>query len=145
MSFRYTLQKVLEIKENEKQASENEYSKATREFEDTATRLYDLLKKKEDLEAGCQQQMNEGIPVHQLQQHQTILMRLNVDIEKQQQSTNLARNLMYQKQKELVNASIELRKYEKMKELKYQEYIEEQKKLDNMRMDEISLQLYVNR
>ncbi|MEB1810089.1 MAG: flagellar export protein FliJ [Bacillaceae bacterium] len=145
MSFSYTLQKVLEIREREKQNVENEYSKATKQFEETATRLYDLLKKKEDLEARCEQQMNEGIPIHQLQQHQTILMRLNIDIERQQQSTNLARNQMYQKQEELVDASIELKKYEKMKEIKHGEYIEEQKRLDNMRMDEISLQLYVNR
>ncbi|WP_209122384.1 flagellar export protein FliJ [Alkalihalobacillus sp. BA299] len=145
MSFRYTLQKVLDIKEREKQASENEFSKATKQFEEMAIRLYDLLKKKEDLESSCQRQMNEGIPVHQLQQHQTLLMRLNMDIERQQHSTNLARNTMYQKQKDLVDASIELKKYEKMKEIKHAEYIEEQKRIDNMRMDEISLQLYVNR
>ncbi|OLO40895.1 flagellar export protein FliJ [Alkalihalophilus pseudofirmus] len=145
MSFRYTLQKVLDIKDREKKTSENEYNKATKQFEEMATRLYDLLKKKEDLESSCQQQMNQGIPIHQLQQHQTLLMRLNVDIDRQQQSTNLARNIMYQKQEDFVEASIELKKYEKMKEIRYEEYIEEQKRMDNMRMDEISLQLYVNR
>ncbi|WP_096199362.1 flagellar export protein FliJ [Bacillus sp. FJAT-45350] len=145
MSFQYTLQKVLEIKERKKNEVEADYTEASSLFEKTATELYNLLKKKEDFEEGYKQQISQGISVNQLQQYETVLSRYQGEIERQQKSTQIARDKMHRKQDALVTMSIELKKYEKMKELKHQEYLEEVKREESKLMDEISVQQFANR
>ncbi|PIB53998.1 flagellar export protein FliJ, partial [Pseudomonas sp. 2822-17] len=49
MSFQFSLQKVLEMKEHEKMEAQVDYQSAVGKFEVVATELYHTLKKKEDL------------------------------------------------------------------------------------------------
>lgn len=145
MSFQFTLQKILEVKENEKLKAEKEFSQATRQFEEVATKLYELLKKKEDHENDYYTRMERGIHIFQIQQSHTLLAQLQRKINEVQYYTQKARDNMNRKQEVLVEKSIELKKYVKMKEIKYEHYIEEQKRLENILMDEISVQQFVNR
>ncbi|UOE92838.1 flagellar export protein FliJ [Alkalihalobacillus sp. LMS39] len=145
MTFQYTLQKVLEMKEKEKQTKQLDYHEAAQTFEDTATALYNLLKKREKIEDGYREQLSSGMPVHELLQHQTLIMRLQQEIEQQQFKTNIAREQMYQKQDMLTKSAIEFKTYEKMKENKHEEYMLAQKAEENKLMDEIAVQLYANR
>ncbi|OIJ13163.1 flagellar export protein FliJ [Anaerobacillus alkalilacustris] len=145
MSFQYTLQKVLEVRENDKLVAEKEFAIATRQFEEVATRLYELLKKKEDYENHYNNRIEAGIPIFQIQQSYSLLTRLQEQIDQLQYTTQKARENMNRKQNLLVEKSIELKKYEKMKQIKYEEYLEEEKRLENTLMDEISIQLFVKR
>ncbi|OIJ17836.1 flagellar export protein FliJ [Anaerobacillus alkalidiazotrophicus] len=145
MSFQYTLQKVLEVRENDKLVAEKEFAIATRQFEEAATRLYELLKKKEDYEKHYNNRIEAGIPIFQIQQSYSLLTRLQEQIDQLQYTTQKARENMNRKQNLLVEKSVELKKYEKMKQIKYEEYLEEEKRLENTLMDEISVQLFVKR
>lgn len=145
MSFQFTLQKIMDLKEREKNNSQNEYEEALRYFEKTATELYHLLKNKEELEEKAREKMKRGTSIYELQQTETSLLRLQQQIYMQQRSTDRAREKMNIKQRKLIDSTIEFKKYEKMKQLKKEQHREEMKRQEAMEMDEISMQLYVKR
>lgn len=145
MSFKYSLQKLLDIKENEKQMKEAEYASAQKNFEEKATRLYQLLKRKEEVEASYLEKLSKGVSVYEIQQQQNSLFRMKMEINKQMKETDLARAVMNKRQDELILISKDVKKYERMKEIKKEQFILEQKRLEMKEMDEISIQLYANR
>ena len=145
MSFQFTLQKILEVKESEKLKAEKEFTQATKQFEEVATKLYELLKKKEDYENHYNNQMLTGIHVFQIQQSYSILGQLQKQIDQLQYYTQQARVNMNKKEEILVEKSIELKKYEKMKQIKYEQFLEETKRQESLLMDEISVQQFMNR
>ncbi|QOY34470.1 flagellar export protein FliJ [Anaerobacillus isosaccharinicus] len=145
MSFQFTLQKILEVRENDKLKAEKEFSQATRQFEEVATKLYELLKKKENHENDYYQRIESKIHVFEIQQSHSLLAQLQKQIDQLQYYTQKARDNMNRKQEQLVEKSIELKKYEKMKQIKYEFYVEETKRQENILMDEISVQQFINR
>lgn len=145
MSFQFTLQKVLELKERQKIERETEYKLAIDQFEEVATELYHLLKKKEDLEEKARLELQQGTSIKALRFQETTISRLDKEILALQQKTQRARAIMQTKQRKLVDASIELKKYEKMKQRKHEQFIEESKRLELVEMNELSIQAYVNR
>lgn len=145
MSFQYTLQKVLDYKEKQKQEKEALYNQAVKKFEEIATALYHLLKKKEETESYYEQKLKQGLTVLELQMHETQLLRMQKEIEKQQRLTNLARENMNRAQEHLIEMSVEYKKYVKMKEKQFEQYLENIKREETKLMDEISIQMYANR
>ncbi len=145
MAFKFTLQKLLELIENKKLEVEAEYSQASRVFEESATKLYHLLKKKEEYEDSYQNQIKDKLSILHIQQSQAVLMKIGQEIVKQQVETNIARENLQRKQEALLNISIELKKYEKMKELKHLDYLEQAKREESKLMDELAVLQYVNR
>ena len=49
MSYQYKFEKILTIKEKEKSDARAKYNEAQKSFEQVAEKLYNLLKKKEEL------------------------------------------------------------------------------------------------
>ncbi|WP_413381614.1 flagellar export protein FliJ [Alkalihalobacillus sp. 1P02AB] len=145
MAFHFSLQKVMELKEREKKEGQSIYSKAVDDFEQKATILYNLLKSKESLEDNARNRIQTGITIGDIQQQQSQFLRLQEEINKQQVKTQIARNNMQKKQQELVERTIEFKKYQKMKELKHTAYEQEQTHLENVLMDEMSVLMYSKR
>ncbi len=145
MSFRFKLQKILEVKEKEKLNAEKEFTQATKQFEEVARQLYELLKKKESYESDYFQRIGSKIAIFEIQQTQLLLTQLQNQIDKLQIFTQRARENMQRKQEQLLDKTIELKKYEKMKQIKFDHYIEETKRQENILMDEISIQQFSNR
>ncbi|MGO4887780.1 flagellar export protein FliJ [Anaerobacillus sp. MEB173] len=145
MVFDYTLQKILDVKKREKNAVEGEYQEATKSFEEVATNLYNLLKKKEQLEFDYQGRLERGVMIGELQLSQSTIYLLENHINKVEVQTQQARNYMNSKKDELLEKSIELKKYEKMKELQYEQFVQHLKVEENKQMDEISTQQFINR
>ncbi|NEU29372.1 flagellar biosynthesis chaperone FliJ [bacterium LRH843] len=142
MSFQFTLQKVMELREREKNNVQSEYQEAVTNFETTATQLFEMLKKKETLEKKAREQIMNGTSIFALQQNESTLLRLGQEIQVQQRFTQLAREKMNRKQEDLLEISIEYKKYEKMKQLKKEQFEEEAKRLELIQMDEISIRLF---
>jgi len=145
LAFQFTLQKILEFKEKIKQEAEGKFAEASKAFEEEATKLYHLLKKKETYEATCAEQLQTKASILYIQQTQILLMRLQQDIHIQQQKTHVARDKMRVKQDELLTLSMELKKYEKLKEVQLLAYMEWMKREESKQMDEIAVQNYMNR
>lgn len=145
MSFRFTLQKILDVKENDKLKAEKDFTEATRQFEEVATKLYSLLKKKEDYEASYYLNVERGMVIFEIQQSHLLIEKLQRQIDQYQLYTQKARENMNRKQEVLVEKSIECKKYEKMKELKHEQFKDEVKRQEKLLMDEISVQQFLNR
>ncbi|WP_096189126.1 flagellar export protein FliJ [Evansella halocellulosilytica] len=145
MSFQFTLEKVLEVKEHEKSEAESKYTEAMKQFEDVATKLYHYMKEKEELEDYYNDKIQTGTSILAIQQTQQTISHLKREIDKLQYETQKARNRMNDQEQFLMFKSIDVKKYEKMKSRKYEQYIEAEKVKENKFLDEISVQQFLKR
>ncbi|MDA3130613.1 flagellar export protein FliJ [Aliibacillus thermotolerans] len=145
MGFTYSFQQILELKEREKEAKEQEYQQSVNQFEKVATALYELLRQKEQIEEMYEKKMKEGMLIQELQQNEKALFQLTNEIQAVTKKTNIARLRMQKKEEEMKVATIEWKKYEKMKERAHENYKEEVKKEEAKQMDELSLRKYAFR
>ena len=139
------LEKILMLKKREKEESAAEYNQAVKEFEQVATKLYEALKKKEDLEANQMTQITKGLPINQVRQTQLFIQSLEEKIQQYQQLVVHARSQMQGKEQRLMIKNIEVKKFEKIKEKKQHLYNQLEKQEEKKLMDEISIQQYTNR
>lgn len=145
MGYEYRFSKVLKIREDEKDKVLGVYFEAVSKFERVAEKLYEYLKKKEDLEAYQSERIAEGLSIQEVQHHQQFIANLDRSIAHYQQLVINARSQMEFYREQLLEKNIEVKKYEKMKERDYARYMEAEKQADNRQMDEISIQQFVNR
>lgn len=145
MVFKYKFDKLLSIKENEKDIVIGEYNDAVQKFENAATRLYELLKQKEDLIDQQSRQLTSGSNIRQIQDLQRFLPLLDKSIAEWQVQVAKARKFMELKQQLLLEKNIEVKKYEIIKEKAWVAYSQLEKAEENKLMDEISIQQYMYR
>ena len=145
MQYQYRFEKVMSIREREKDEALDSYNQSVRRFEEAAGKLYELLKKKEDLEEFQFSKLASGLPVQEIRHYQHFIHSLEKTIEHYQQVVFNARNQMNYYQDKLTDKNIEVKKYEKMKEKDSVRFAESMKLEENRQMDDISIQLYANR
>jgi flagellar protein FliJ len=145
MVFQYKFDKILQIKEKEKGESLAIYHMAVRKFEEAAEKLYELLKKKEDLEIFQSSRIADGLPVQEIRLHQQFILNLQKSIEYYQKMVQNARNRMNFYQEKLMEMNIEVKKYEKIKQKDLHVYKKDEKLTEGRQMDDISIQQFMNR
>ncbi|PYZ93145.1 flagellar export protein FliJ [Salipaludibacillus keqinensis] len=145
MSFQFTLEKVLEVKDFEKTDAELAYTESVKHFEGVATKLYELLKRKEELILANERKLEKGLTISMIQLNEETISYLQKEIDHLQVNTQEARKRMNEKERYLTFKSIDLKKYEKMKEIKKTQYIENEKRTEQRFLDEISVQQFVRR
>ncbi|MCJ7839641.1 flagellar biosynthesis chaperone FliJ [Lederbergia sp. NSJ-179] len=145
MSYQYKFQKILMLKEKEKEESLNTYQESVKKFTTAAEHLYDLLKKKEDLEKFQSQELSGGLSVDKIRHYQHFIANLEKSIKHAQGLVIHARNVMNWHEEKLKESNIEVKKYEKLKEKSYQAYLEVVNKTENLNLDEFSSRQYFYR
>lgn len=145
MVFQYKFGKILQIKEKEKSEALAVYQLAVQKFEEAAEKLYELLKKKEDMETFQLQKLINGLQVKEIRHHQLFIGNLQKSIEYYQKMVMNARNRMNFYQEKLVEMNIEVKKFEKMKQNALDGYNKELKLDEGRQMDDISIQQFMNR
>ncbi|MBY0120694.1 flagellar export protein FliJ [Bacillus sp. S/N-304-OC-R1] len=145
MQYQFKFEKILSIKEREKDEALNVFNQSVKRFETAAEKLYELLKKKEDLETYQSSRLVNGLPVQEIRHHQHFIHNLERTIEHYQQIVINARNHMNFQQERLVEKNVEVKKYEKMKEKDRISYAESVRQEEVKQMDDISIQHYMNR
>lgn len=139
MANQFRLEKVLHIKEKEKDLSEIEFANAQHHFENVARKLYELLKKKEELEKQYENKMRTGMQADVIRQYNLHLQSLQNSILQQQLLVNQARFEMEQKRQAIVQKSIEIKKYNILKD-KHLENVQTKQKRNEMNLlDELSI------
>lgn len=141
MRFHYKFEKILALREREKDMQVLAYEDAIRHFEKVARKLYQLLKKKEDLEAERMRKMEYGLSVRELHLLERFLENLKNEIDDYQQRVILAREKMQFEQQKLIEKNIEVKKYEKIKEKEYSRFLEWVNQEDRKTMDELAMQV----
>ncbi|WP_456275497.1 flagellar export protein FliJ [Bacillus sp. AK128] len=145
MSFSYKFQKILSIKETEKQRAQELYQLSVKKFEEVAEKLYHSLKQKEELETNQLEQISIGLNVQELRHHQQFISNLEKTINHYQNLVLNARQKMTEQEQVLLEKNIEVKKYEKIKEKQYSQFLEAITADDNRLMDEISIQQFMNK
>ncbi|EIJ81498.1 flagellar biosynthesis chaperone [Bacillus methanolicus PB1] len=145
MRYHYKFEKILSLKEREKDEALNIYNESVKKFEEAAEKLYELMKKKEDLEAYQFSRLVSGLSVQEIRHHQQFIGNLEKSIEYYQKMVMNARNRMYFYQEKLLEKNIEVKKFKRIKEKDFLHYIEEQIYSEGKQMDDISIKQFMNR
>ncbi|KFL44337.1 flagellar biosynthesis chaperone [Lysinibacillus sp. BF-4] len=140
--YNYRFQQILTIREQEKNETEMAYKDATKAFEDVATKLYDLLKKKEDLIDYQQERLKIGASIDEVHHYARFIDSLEKTIADAQQKVIQARAKMQWYEEKLLEKNLEVRKFEKMREKDHERFKEEQSRIEMNFLDEVSLQTY---
>lgn len=137
-AYHYRFENVLVVRDQEKNEMELAFKEAVRHFEDVATKLYDMLKKKEDVLTTQQERMIIGFSVNDIHHFSRFISGLEKSIAELQQKVLQARSKMNWHEEKLVEKTLEVRKYEKMKEKDLNAFKTEQERIEMNRLDELS-------
>ncbi|MBH0155883.1 flagellar export protein FliJ [Fictibacillus sp. 5RED26] len=139
MSFHFSMEKVLSVKQKEKESIEQELGEAVQAFESIAEEIYSLLKRKEDIENQSNYTFQQRIIVNDLQNTQRFLLSMTNKIKELQPLLQRARERMQVIQQRLLQQTIEVKKYEKLKERQLSAYKVEVASYENKQNDEFSV------
>ncbi|WP_064093710.1 flagellar export protein FliJ [Rossellomorea aquimaris] len=145
MSYQYRFQRILTLKEKEKNEVHEMYKGSIVKFEQAAEKLYKFLKKKEDLESYQAQKLQSGFSVQDIRHHQQFITNIEKSITYYQDLVIQARNRMNWYEEKLVDMNVEVKKYEKMKVKDFSRFLQERKKDESKQLDEVSVAQYLNR
>lgn len=138
------LNKVLGVREIEKNDAQKEHHQATEKFEHVATKLYNILRKKEDAESQYETWIGDVTEIEKIKEHLTYIDNLNQQISLLQHQVNEARTEMEHKQDQLTEAYVEVKKFEKVIEIRQKEREEQKHKQEQLFLDEVSIRQYFN-
>lgn len=138
MNFQFTLEKVLSVKENEKNQSEIDYQKAFEEFEKVANLLHEFLQQKETLQQKQHEGMKIGTSIVGIRSLQMDLESVQKKIDRFELLYMSARESTEIKKSLLLEQSIDVKRYEKLKESEYENYLKRNKAIEISKLDEIS-------
>ncbi|KXZ14950.1 flagellar biosynthesis chaperone [Bacillus nakamurai] len=143
MAYQFRFQKLLELKENEKDQSLSEYRQSVSEFETVAEKLYKNMSKKELLEKDKESKLRTGMSVQEMRHYQQFVSNLENTIYHYQKLVIMKRNEMNEKQDQLTEKNIEVKKFEKMREKQFNMFALEDKAAEMREMDDISIKQFM--
>ncbi|MBT2573356.1 flagellar biosynthesis chaperone FliJ [Bacillus sp. ISL-51] len=143
MAYQFRFQKLLELKENEKDQSLSEYRQSVSEFETVAEKLYENMSKKELLEKDKESKLRTGMSVQEMRHYQQFVSNLENTIYHYQKLVIMKRNEMNEKQDQLTEKNIEVKKFEKMREKQFNMFALEDKAAEMREMDDISIKQFM--
>ncbi|MBD8031753.1 MULTISPECIES: flagellar export protein FliJ [Solibacillus] len=138
MNYNYRFEKILIVKDQEKTESELAFKESVHVFEEIATKLYELLKKKEDLIDYQQERLKVGSSIDEINHYSKFIDSMEKTIEDAQQKVTQARAKMNWHEQKLLEKNLEVRKYEKMRENDFERFKEDQLRIEAMQLDELS-------
>lgn len=145
VAYQYKFAKVLNIREQEKSETEIAYKESVHSFEKVATELYELLKKQEDTVDAQNDRLISGLSIDQVHHYSNFIDGLQKRIDVVQKEVIQARSKMNWFEEKLVEKSLEVRKFEKMKEKDFEQFRQEQQRLETIQLDEISSLKFQNK
>lgn len=143
--YNYRFENVLTYRELQKTETEIEFKTSVDAFEVVATELYDLLKKKETTLADQQEQMQIGASIDGIHHYARFIDSLEKKIQHVQQQVIQARSKMNWYEEKLLERTLEVRKFEKMKEKDRNQYRVEVEYKEAQRLDELSTMTFRGR
>ncbi|WP_044337399.1 flagellar export protein FliJ [Rossellomorea aquimaris] len=145
MNYQYRFERILTLKEKEKDEVQEMYRGSIEKFEKVAGKLYEFLKKKEELEQLQETKLQNGLSVQDIRHHQQFITNLEKTISYHQDLVIQARNRMNWYEEKLVDMNVEVKKYEKMKEKDLHRFLQSIQQVENKQLDEVSVVQYMKR
>ena len=145
VTYQYKFSKVLTIREQEKSETELAYKESVLAFEKIATELYDLFKKKENTMDEHNERLTNGLSIDGIHHFTRYIEGLQKRIDIVQREVIQARSKMNWFEERLLEKTLEVRKFEKMKERDFEYFQQEQQRLETIELDEISSLKFQNK
>ncbi|MEO4053522.1 flagellar export protein FliJ [Solibacillus sp. CAU 1738] len=143
--YTYRFEKILTVREQEKSESEIAYKESVRAFEEIATKLYELLKKKEEIIEFQQERLKVGSSIDEISHYASFIDSMEKTIADVQNKVVQARSKMNWHEQKLLEKNLEVRKFEKMREKDFDMFKNEQNRIEAIRLDELSTIAYNKR
>lgn len=143
--YNYRFENVLTYRELQKTETEIEFKSSVDAFEVVATELYDLLKKKETTLANQQNHMQTGASIDEIHHYARFIDSLEKKIQSVQQQVIQARSKMNWFEDKLLERTLEVRKFEKMKEKDRDQHRVDVEYKEAQRLDELSTMTFRGR
>ena len=132
VKYQYRFEKVLIIREQEKTETEIAYKESVRSFEEVANKLYELLKKKENLVEFRHERLAIGSSIEEIHHYARFMDSLEKTIADVQQKVVQARAKMNWHEEKLLEKNLEVRKFEKMREKDFKAYQQEEDRVESI-------------
>ena len=136
------LEKILNVREKEKDDAQMEKNKAVESFEKVAQQLYKELKRKEEAESEFATAMKVSATITMIKEQSNYISLMNKNIYSLQLRVQQARQAMEEKQDALTEAYVEVKKIKRLIELRKEEVDELSRKQEMSLMDEISIRQF---
>jgi flagellar FliJ protein len=136
--FDFRLQSVLNLKSQLESDAKNSLARATRELENQKSCLINLNNKNSGSMNSLNEEVDNGIPVHRIRSYNNFFSLMKDKIEHQKENVNIAQHDVDINRESLIKAMQERKILEKLREKKYEEYIKEQNKSEQLIIDELN-------
>ncbi len=145
MSYHFSLQKILDLKEKEKEQLQSALSTSMKQLNEEQVIYTGLMEKKDILEQQLLQSQVEStnisylIGLHSFQQH------LEKNVQQSKQRVTKAEKEVDRKMQQVIDKSKEEKTYGILKSRERTRYMYEQNRTEQNVLDEISINLYMRR
>lgn len=136
--FVYSYQKILEMKEKDRENIELSYAKLISVLDIEEAKLRDLHKKQSDIKNEVFNAQEKGVFILNITMSQEYLQYLDLEVINQSKIIKDVEKQIELKYHELVNIKIEEKKWLNLKEKKYSEYLFELNRDEQKEIDEIA-------
>ncbi|QNU68388.1 flagellar export protein FliJ [Ruminiclostridium herbifermentans] len=136
--FSFRLQSVLKLKEQLEDNAKNNLARATKELETQKFYLEELMNENDASINSLTEEVYEGIPVYRVRLYNNYLSLMKEKIVNQKENVNIAEHNVDTNREALIKAMQERKVLEKLKDKKYDEYLKDQNKAEQVGIDELN-------
>ncbi|WLD95154.1 flagellar export protein FliJ [Alkalihalobacillus sp. AL-G] len=144
MTFQFRMDQVLDYKHNQKEMVQKEFAEHQEKFEEIGMALYELLKKKETIQLQQSERIVGGEQVRTIQHYGFYIDTMEKEAHSLQHRLHIARDNMEDAKGRLLEKTIDVKKYEKLKEKQHERYREDLKQQEARYMDELVVIRHTN-
>lgn len=136
--FAFRLESVLKLKVQMEDNAKNNLARATKELEDQKAYMEELKNINNASMNSLNNEVDEGIPVYRVRLYNNYLSLMKEKIVNQKENVNIAENNVDTNREYLIKAMQERKVLEKLKDKKFEEYVKEQNKAEQLGIDELN-------
>jgi len=136
--FGFRLESVLNLKSQLEDNAKNSLARATIELESQKACMEGLKNINDGSINSLNAEVDKGIPVFRIRNYNSYFLLLKNKIKDQKEHVNIAEHAVDINREGLIKAMQERKILEKLREKKYQEYIKEQNKSEQLLIDELN-------
>ncbi|MFC4617344.1 flagellar export protein FliJ [Camelliibacillus cellulosilyticus] len=138
MAFNYRFERILNINENEKKQMERAYGELYDRLEQQGKKLIELMKRKDALENELEEQKRNAVTIFAIQDRLKAISAIGERIRLETEAYDRLKSRLEQSRAVLMDKSIEVKKYEKLKDIHFTAYRDQAKRSENRLMDEVA-------
>ena len=145
MAFRFNLEQILKYRDGLEDQAQEKLAKKKQELKKADGRLQNLRTEQENMRGVCRQQVSQkqSIDVVSLSYTYQYINRLGERIEDQAKEKSKCQAKVNRQREEVKKCWQEKRVMEILKDKMYNQYLEEEKKVEQSVLDELSLQGFI--